>query len=83
MNEQAYWNQMYANAVDESMRINSPFARLRPKLYPDGDKWCVLYGKDLQSGVCAFGNTPAEAERNFDIIWLNQKAVKPATEPKP
>ena len=80
MTEIDYWNQMYANAMDESYRINSPFARLRPKLYPDGDKWCVLYGEDLQSGVCAFGKTPEEAARNFDINWLNQKANKSAYE---
>ena len=82
MNEQAYWNQMYANAMDESIRINSPFGRLRPRMFPDGDKWCALYGDNLQDGVCAFGGTPAEAERNFDINWINQKAVKLSREPK-
>lgn len=26
--------------------------------YKDGDKWCALYGEDLQSGIAGFGNTP-------------------------
>lgn len=42
--------------------------------YPDGNKWCVLWGKDLQEGVAAFGDTPISAIRQFDIEMLNQKA---------
>jgi len=34
--------------------------------FNDGDKWCVLYGVDLQEGKAAFGNTPEEAIVNFD-----------------
>ena len=26
--------------------------------YKDGDKWCALYGEDLQSGIAGFGDTP-------------------------
>lgn len=37
---------------------------LRPK--PDGDKWCVLWGENLQEGISAFGDTPEEAMMNFD-----------------
>ena len=38
------------------------------KLVPhkDGDKWCVLYGEDLQSGICAFGDTPSAEMCAFD-----------------
>lgn len=54
-----------------------PFIMLRPKIYPDGDQWCVLLGEDLQMGVCAFGKTPDEASRNFDAEWLGtQKGGK-------
>ena len=27
------------------------FQILKPKLYKDGDKWCVLYGDDIQGGI--------------------------------
>lgn len=37
---------------------------LRPRL--DGDKWCVLWGENLQEGISAFGDTPEEAMTNFD-----------------
>ena len=42
--------------------------------YPDGNSWCVLWGKNLQEGVAAFGRTPVEAIRQFDVEMLNQKA---------
>ena len=60
-----------SDVANEMMR---PFVLLRPKMYPDGDQWCALYGDDLQSGVCGFGETPAKAATQFDIEWLNQKA---------
>jgi len=33
----------------------------------DGDKWCVLLGDDIQTGVCGFGDTPEEAIEAFEI----------------
>lgn len=51
-----------------------PFMLLQPKMFPDGNMWCALYGDDLQSGVAGFGNTPAQAAQQFDIEWLNAKA---------
>ena len=50
-----------------------PSAIFRPKLYPDGDEWCALYGDNLQSGVCGFGSTPEQAMIQFDIQFLNEK----------
>jgi hypothetical protein len=41
----------------------------RPKIYMDGNKWCALYGDDLASGVCGFGDTPALAVRDFNDLW--------------
>jgi len=50
-----------------------PFMLLRPKIFPDGNQWCALYGENIQDGVCAFGDTPAKAAAQFDIEWLNAK----------
>jgi hypothetical protein len=33
--------------------------------YRDGNKWCYLYGKNLQEGVCGFGSTIMSACMNF------------------
>ena len=41
----------------------------KPKVYPDGDMWCALYGVNLQEGISAFGKSPDEATRNFDKVW--------------
>jgi hypothetical protein len=35
----------------------------------DGNKWCALYGEDLQSGCCGFGDSPEEAMDAFDVEW--------------
>ena len=64
----------YAMQAAESVRQSAaeyerPSVVMRPKLYPDGNAWCALYGENLQEGVAAFGGSPAEAMRAFDIAW--------------
>jgi hypothetical protein len=54
----------------EKMR---PFYLLRPKVFADGDQWCVLYGENIQVGICGFGVTPERASIAFDIAWLNER----------
>lgn len=63
--EHDYWNQMYANACDQF----APSFRYKPRLFVDGNKWCALYGEDLQSGVAGFGSSPEKAYWNFDLNW--------------
>lgn len=57
----------------ERMR-QSPFVLMRPSMFPDGNQWCALYGDDLQSGVCGFGDTPELAQADFDNNWRTQRA---------
>jgi len=59
-----------------AIEMMRPFYLLKPKVFPDGDQWCALYGENLQEGVAAFGETPAKASTQFDIEWLNSKAKK-------
>jgi hypothetical protein len=39
------------------------------RIFLDGDSWCVLYGRDLQSGICGFGSTTLSAMAAFDRQW--------------
>lgn len=55
---------------------NRPFILLRPKIYPDGNMWCVLYGDNLQEGVAGFGKTPQLASIDFDGNWLNFELLR-------
>ena len=55
-------------------------ATLRPELSQDGDQWCFLYGKNLQSGVAGFGDTPAQAVSNFNDNWRSEKIKKVSTQ---
>lgn len=57
--------------------MQRPFVLLKPKMYPDGNMWCALYGENIQEGVAGFGETPAKAAIDFDIHWLNEKAKSP------
>lgn len=38
-------------------------------LSKDGDKWCCLFGRNLQEGLAGFGSTPEEACKDFDERW--------------
>lgn len=55
-------------AVVESAEYNL-LALLRPSVSIDGNKWCVLYGEDLQNGVAGFGDSPYLAMLDFNLAW--------------
>ena len=44
----------------------------------DGDKWCVLWGIDLQQGIAGFGDTPEKAMVEFcnTVLKLNNPESK-------
>jgi len=82
------WQRIIASQIEhsaictaENIRIifsenANPSVLYRPGLSLDGDKWCALYGANLQDGVAGFGDTPALAMRDFDIQWFNAKAAR-------
>lgn len=41
----------------------------RPRVFPDGNQWCALYGDNLQEGVAGFGDSPELACTAFDTAW--------------
>lgn len=51
---------------------------MKPKLFIDGDKWCALYGDNLQDGVSGFGESPKEAMENFDLAWCKKLTINSA-----
>ena len=50
LTEAQFWS--YATLIPKM----KPY-ELNIKLFIDGDKWCALIGKDIQSGTAGFGNT--------------------------
>lgn len=44
-------------------------AALRPRIFIDGNAWCVLYGENVQDGVAGFGSTPRLAVYDFNKAW--------------
>ncbi len=53
-----------------------PSVIMRPRLYPDGNQWCALYGENLQEGVAGYGISPNDAMRAFDKAWYATLPVK-------
>jgi len=49
--------------------MTEPSVMYRPAISVDGNKWCALYGDDLQCGVAGFGNSPYEAMCDFNKQW--------------
>lgn len=58
-----------------SREMQRPAVLYRPAISIDGNKWCALYGDNLQDGVAGFGDSPADAMCAFDQAW-NEK-LKP------
>jgi hypothetical protein len=68
------WAQAGHEAEMAALQHKRPFMTLRPRMFPDGNAWCALYGENVQDGVIGFGETPAKAAESFDLAWLNEKA---------
>lgn len=50
---------------------------LKPRIFIDGNAWCVLYGEGLQDGIAGFGKTPRLAVYAFNRAW--DTAVQPTS----
>jgi hypothetical protein len=68
-NVKAILQQEFCVAAAEMCR---PSTIHRPALSIDGNKWCALYGENLQDGVAGFGDSPDEAFRAFDAAWFEK-----------
>ena len=44
-------------------------AVLKPRIFRDGNRWCVLYGDNLQDGIAGFGDSPMLAVYEFSKAW--------------
>ena len=61
---------MAGTAIQQAAaHYEAPSAIFRPKIYIDGNKWCALYGDNLQDGVAGFGDSPSAAMYDFDLNW--------------
>jgi len=58
-------HQSIMNALIEQEEMNL-VRTLNPKIFIDGNKWCVLYGENVQDGICGFGHTPRKAIYDFN-----------------
>ena len=64
--------RMSCSFQDTELERQKPHVLMRPALVLDGDKWCALYGENLQDGVAGFGDSPYQAMLAFDAAWFQQ-----------
>ncbi len=69
---QIFWEdkigQSRLNAAVEAEEMTL-FAILKPRLFQNENRWCVLHGDNIQSGICGFGETPRKAIWAFNKAW--------------
>lgn len=65
-------NLRWVREQDLSYELLRPFMLMKTHISRDGNKWCVLYGDNLQDGVAGFGDSPDEASRAFDKEWYQK-----------
>lgn len=80
----AEYQSMAANAIataaymaqaswqEAAYEYTRPSVVFKPALSLDGNKWCALFGTNLQEGVAGFGDSPAEAMYAFDQEWAKK-----------
>ena len=67
----SYYSQNIQNEIMYVVgQYNKPSSIYRPSLSIDGNKWCALYGDNLQDGVAGFGDSPQEAMDDFNINFI-------------
>lgn len=59
-----------------ALEMQRPSAIFRPRISIDGNKWCALYGENLQDGVAGFGDSPSAAMADFDRAWTRALEAK-------
>lgn len=73
------FHSLFNNEIEPylwSIRMWTAINALGIKPYKDGNQWCFLYGKDIQSGICGFGDTIEKAADAFYqelLTNINQK----------
>ena len=64
--EMEHQSRSMTNALQEEYVM---FSLLKPMIIQDGNQWCVLYGDNLQEGICGFGDTPHKAVMAWNCAW--------------
>ncbi|MFA7345988.1 MAG: hypothetical protein WC003_16950, partial [Terrimicrobiaceae bacterium] len=69
-------SQYQKNEMNRACELSAaPSTHLKPRLFPDGGRWCALYGENLQDGLCGYGKTPEEAMADFDHKFCTQTLI--------
>lgn len=63
------YQAIYDATIKSLQDYERPSVMMRPRIFIDGNQWCMLYGENLQDGVAGFGDSPMLAAYAFDKAW--------------
>jgi hypothetical protein len=73
------YQAIYDATIKSLQDYERPSVMMKPRIFIDGNQWCMLYGENLQDGVAGFGDSPRMAAYDFDKAWY---AALPKEQPK-
>lgn len=59
----------------EDIGIDTILDEANIKSYKEGDVWCILYGENVDKGICGYGNTKEDAFMDFLSNLLEEKTI--------
>lgn len=62
-------NILYEN---RDAQVTELASMLKITPYKDGNQWCVLWGENIQEGICGFGDTPFKALLDFNNNYMSE-----------
>ena len=77
MDYETLTSQSKLKAAIEAEEMNL-FSLLKPKLFQDGNQFCVMLGENIQEAIFGFGETPRKAVWAFNKEW-DKNAITPKT----
>lgn len=67
--EQAAKTELMELHLQEAKDADRPCYNVHTNIYRDGPHWVCIFGEN-DSGVVAYGASPAQACDNFDQLWV-------------
>jgi hypothetical protein len=65
-----------AATSNHAFERNTPFVIYGARVFQDGNTFCALLGDNIQEGICAFADTPANAVHAFNNVWYSPVVTK-------
>ena len=73
-NDKEHMDRMHLLVEEQEYNL---FKLLNPRIFVDGNMWCVMIGDDPMNGIQGFGKTPYLAVLDFNKSWHRKLGQEP------